>query len=350
MARVGEQCGVARDGRASVLRYVSAGVLLLGAWVAGAAAALTYPLPPADTDVIGEIRIIEADRSDTLLDLGRSYGIGYEEMRRANPDVDVWLPGEGTEIVIPTRFVLPDAPREGLVINLAEMRLYYYPPADEDGRRTVETYPISVGRMDWTTPLGETRIVAKEENPYWYPPESIREEARAEGRELPKAVPPGPQNPLGRHKMRLDIPGGAYLIHGTNNPLGIGMRVTHGCVRMFPEDVESLFERLPVNTAVRIVNQPVKAGWVAGTLFVETHPILPPEAEELTAPVQPPALQTAVEALAGVVLRGSARVDHERLGQAVRAASGMPVAVSREASSSFAATSPVLAGSGDPLE
>lgn len=302
----------------------------IGLLLAGVASALTYPLPPADTGLVGEIRIIEASDSDTLLDLGRAYGVGYEEMRRANPDVDLWLPGAGTEIVVPTRFVLPEAPRAGVVINLAEMRLYYYPPAAENGQRTVETYPISVGRMDWGTPLGETRIVAKEENPYWYPPQSIREEARAAGRALPEAVPPGPANPLGRHKMRLAIPGGAYLIHGTNNPWGIGMRVTHGCVRMYPEDIESLFARLPVDTPVRIVNQPVKAGWAAGALFVETHPVLPAAADRADAPPQPPALRTAVEALAGVVLRGPGRVDHRRLDAAVRAASGLPVAVSRE--------------------
>lgn len=326
------------------VRGLAAAVLALaGLGLAGNAGALTYPLPPSDVDVVGEIRRIQADHSDTLLDLGRAYGVGYEEMRRANPGVDLWLPGEGTEIVVPSRFVLPNAPREGVVVNLAEMRLYYYPPAGPEGQRTVETYPISVGRMDWNTPLGETRIVEKVEDPFWYPPQSIREEARAEGRDLPKAVPPGPENPLGRHKMRLDIPGGAYLIHGTNNPMGIGMRVTHGCVRMYPEDIESLFERLPVDTPVRIVNQPVKAGWVAGTLFVETHPVLPPEAEEASAPPEPPALDTAVEALAAVVLRGMARVDHERLGEAVRTASGMPVAISRDRGASLAGRAPEVA-------
>jgi len=327
---------------------LSSAAAACGLMLAGAASALTYPLPPVDTDVVGEVRVIEASESDTLLDVGRAHGVGYEEMRRANPDVDLWLPGEGTEIVVPTRFVLPDAPREGVVINLAEMRLYYYPPVAENGQRTVETYPISVGRMDWGTPLGETRITAKEENPYWYPPQSIREEARAEGRSLPEAVPPGPNNPLGRHKMRLAIPGGAYLIHGTNNPWGIGMRVTHGCVRMYPEDIESLFARLPVDTSVHIVNQPVKAGWVAGTLFVETHPVLPAEAERADVPPQPPALRIAVEALAGVVLRGPGRVDHLRLGAAVRAASGLPVAVSREDMSSLAPEPPALAASAGP--
>ena len=293
------------------------------------AMALSYPLPPPNEDVVGHVQSVTADQEDTLLALGREYGVGYEEMRRANPDVDVWLPGEGTDVVIPSRFILPAAPRDGVVINLAEMRLYYYPPADTADSRRVETYPISVGRMDWGTPLGETRITEKTEDPYWFPPESILTERAAQGRPLASAVPPGPDNPLGRHKMRLDIPGGAYLIHGTNEPRGIGMRVTHGCIRMFPEDVESLFERLPVGTNVRIVNQPVKAGWMAGELLIEAHPVLPADAENAYDPLKPPPIRDAVRALAGILDEGPARVDHDRLSRMVKTASGMPGVVSR---------------------
>ena len=293
------------------------------------AMALSYPLPPPNVDVVGHVQRVTADREDTLLALGREYGVGYEEMRRANPGVDVWLPGEGTEVLIPSRFILPAAPRDGVVINLAEMRLYYYPPADAHDTRRVETYPISVGRMDWGTPLGETRITEKTEDPYWFPPESILTERAAQGRPLPSAVPPGPDNPLGRHKMRLDIPGGAYLIHGTNEPRGIGMRVTHGCIRMFPEDVESLFERLPVGTDVRIVNQPVKAGWMAGELLIEAHPVLPADAENAYDPLKPPPIRDAVRALAGILDEGPARVDHDRLTRMVNTASGIPGVVSR---------------------
>ncbi len=290
---------------------------------------LSYPLPPPNVDVVGHVQRITADREDTLLALGREYGIGYEEMRRANPGVDVWLPGEGTEVVIPSRFILPAARRDGVVINLAEMRLYYYPPADAGDTRRVETYPISVGRMDWGTPLGETRITQKTEDPYWFPPESILTERAAQGRPLPSAVPPGPDNPLGRHKMRLDIPGGAYLIHGTNEPRGIGMRVTHGCIRMFPEDVESLFERLPVGANIQIVNQPVKAGWMAGELLIEAHPVLPADAENAYDPLKPPPIRDAVRAVAGVMDEGPARVDHDQLARTVNAASGIPGVISR---------------------
>ncbi len=306
------------------------------------ALSLEFPLPPPDVDVIGEVQRIEAAEEDTLLALGREYGVGYEEMRRANPGVDVWLPGAGTTIIIPSRFVLPNAPREGVVINLAEMRLYYYPAADDNEPARVETYPISVGRMDWVTPIGVTRITEKTENPFWFPPKSILEERAAQGRPLPNAVPPGPDNPLGNHKMRLDVPGGAYLIHGTNEPRGIGMRVTHGCIRMFPEDVESLFNRLPVGTSVSIVNQPVKAGWSGSSLLVEAHPVLPEDAANAFDPVQPPSLQEAVLAISALLDEGSSRVDHARLTKAVEAATGIPHEVSRMRWSSPLSASPAL--------
>lgn len=225
-----------------------------------------YALPESDQGVIGEILEIDAAETDTFVDLARQYGVGYTELRRANPDVDPWLPGAGTRIVIPAQFVLPDAPRRGVVLNLAEYRMYFYP---QDDRETVYTFPISIGRMDWETPLGRTRVVAKAERPSWYPPKSIREEHAAEGDPLPAVVPPGPDNPLGEYAIRLGLPG--YLIHGTNRPAGVGMRVTHGCIRMFPEDIESLFAMLPVNTPVRIVNQPVKMGWHVDQLIMEAH-------------------------------------------------------------------------------
>ena len=281
------------------------------------AAALTFPLPPEDVSVVGEIRRVAAHGDETLLDIGRRHGLGYEEMRLANPDVDIWLPGEGTEVVIPTRFILPDAPREGIVLNVAEMRLYYYP--EEGGR--VETYAVSIGRQDWSTPVGTTRIIDKVKDPSWIPPESIRQEAAADGRELPAVIGPGPDNPLGRFKMRLGIPG--YLIHSTNRPWGVGMRVTHGCVRMYPEDIESLFGRIPVGTAVHIVNQPVKAGWHAGVLYLESHPPLEEELG-LTHP-----LASAVEALTALLSTADRRVDYERLRSVATSRTGIPRPVSR---------------------
>jgi L,D-transpeptidase ErfK/SrfK len=243
---------------------------LLATWLPGIALAATYPLTGSDT-VFGEVQYVAAQAEDTFLDIGRRYGVGYEEMVAANPGVDPWVPREGTQVVIPSRYILPDAPREGIVVSLAEHRLYYFPPTKAGQTPVVVTYPISVGKMDWKTPLGLTRIVDKRVRPIWYPPESVRREHAAEGRPLPRAVPPGPDNPLGEYAMRLGIPGGAYLIHGTNRPAGVGMQVTHGCIRMFPEDIEQFFKMVAVNTPVRIVHQPYKMGWQGEQLFMEVH-------------------------------------------------------------------------------
>ena len=246
-------------------------VLLAAGYLPNASTGATYLLPPAGENVLGETLRVLARQEDTLLDVGRRHGVGYEEIVAANPRVDPWLPGEGREVLIPSRYILPDAPREGMVISLAEHRLYYFPKPQAGEPASVITYPISVGKMDWVTPLGVTRIVDKRVKPVWYPPESVRKEHEAEGRPLPKAVPPGPDNPLGDYAMRLDIPGGAYLIHSTNRPAGVGMQVTHGCIRMYPEDIEELFRAVPVKTLVRIVNQPYKTGWKDDDLYVEVH-------------------------------------------------------------------------------
>jgi L,D-transpeptidase ErfK/SrfK len=231
-----------------------------------------YELPPPGYDVVGAVATVTAREEDTLIDIARRNGLGYHDIVRANPDVNVWVPGEGTEVVLPTRFVLPPGPRRGIVLNLAEYRLYYYPEPAEGEPAYVMTYPISIGRMDWETPLGSTSVVAKVADPSWYPPQSVRDEHEADGRPLPRIVPPGPDNPLGRYAMRLGIPG--YLIHSTNRPAGVGMRVTHGCIRMFPEDIEYLFPSVGVNTPVRIINAPVKIGWFGDELVVEVHPVL----------------------------------------------------------------------------
>jgi L,D-transpeptidase ErfK/SrfK len=241
-----------------------------GACLAQAQAA-TYVLPSGQDTVIGEVQQAVARHEDTLLDIGRRYGVGYEEIVAANPLVDPWLPGEGKQVLIPSRYILPDGPREGVVVSLAEHRLYYFPPVKSGEPATVRTYPISTGKMDWKTPLGVTRIVNKREKPIWYPPESVRREHEAEGRPLPKAVPAGPDNPLGDHAMRLGIPGGAYLIHGTNRPAGVGMQVTHGCIRMFPEDIAELYKLVPVNTVVRLIDQPYRMGWHGNELYIEVH-------------------------------------------------------------------------------
>ena len=231
-----------------------------------------YALPPDGFDVIGAVSTVTARYEDTLVYIARRHGLGYQDIVRANPGVNVWLPGKGVEVVLPTRFILPPGPREGLVLNLAEYRMYYYPKPEAGEAAYVYVYPMSIGRMDWETPLGKTKIVAMAKNPAWYPPQSVRDEHAADGDPLPRIVPPGPQNPLGSRALRLGIPG--YLIHGTNRPAGVGMRVSHGCIRMFPEDIEFLFQHIGVNTVVRIINAPVKIGWDGEALVAEVHPLL----------------------------------------------------------------------------
>lgn len=248
--------------------------VLLSLVLGGAASAATYPLPAESDSVIGEIQYVVTRYEDTLLDIGRRFGIGYEEIVNANPGIDAWVPGAGVRVTIPSRFILPDAPREGIVVNLPEHRLYYFPKPKPGEPAVVQTYPVSVGKEDWTTPVGVTRIVDKRVRPTWYPPESVRAEHAAQGRFLAKAVPPGPDNPLGEFAMRLGLTGGAYLIHGTNKPTGVGMPVTHGCIRMFPEDIEHVFQQVPVNTTVRILHQPSKMGWLGDTLYLEVHGML----------------------------------------------------------------------------
>ncbi len=234
--------------------------------------AAIYDLPPEGQDVIGEISTVVASYDDTLVDIAQRHGLGYQDIVHANPNVNVWVPGEGTEIVLPNRFILPPGSRTGLVLNIAEYRMYYFPEPKPGEVAKVHTYPMSIGRMDWETPLGLTQIVAKAKNPAWYPPQSVRDEHAADGDPLPRIVPAGPDNPLGTRALRLGLPG--YLIHGTNRPAGVGMRVSHGCIRMFPEDVEFLFDRIPVKTAVRIIDVPVKVGWDGEMLVAEVHPLL----------------------------------------------------------------------------
>jgi len=312
---------------------VCSGLLWLRSAVAGGPGYELGPDPAVDA-LLGEAQRLELRYEDTLVDVGRQVKVGYEELRLANPGVDPWLPGAGTELVLPTAYLLPSAPREGIVINIAEYRVYFF--YEEDGRPRVATLPASIGRMDWETPLGRTRVVARARNPAWYPPESVREEHAAEGRSLPRVVPPGPENPLGGYAIRLGLPG--YLIHGTNRPAGVGMRVTHGCVRLFPEDIEWLFPRAPVGTPVRIVNQPVKFGWQGDELFMEVHPALaepaPPETvaageADAAVPLRPvdDSLTRVTEALIRVTGEREARIDWEAVDRVFAEKSGIPVRV-----------------------
>ncbi len=234
--------------------------------------ALVFELPANGDTLIGETGIATANYEDTLVDIARSNGLGFEEIVNANPEVDTWMPKTGTKILLPHRALLPTTPLEGIVVNVAEMRLYYYPPVKAADIATVETFPISIGRSDWNTPLVTTTVVRKTTNPEWRPPKAIQEEHALEGDILPDVVASGPDNPLGLYALYLGVP--SYLIHGTNKEYGIGMQVTHGCMRMYPEDIEHLYNTVAVGTPVRIVNQPYKAGWQNDVLYIEVHPWL----------------------------------------------------------------------------
>ena len=305
---------------------------LLTTAITSHAQAGSFILPPADVDIIGQVTTVTAGRDNTLLDIAREYDIGQNEILHANPDVDRWLPDDNSVVTLPNRFILPGTKRAGLVINLPEMRLYYYPKPKTGEPPVVITHPVSVGRMDWETPLGKTKIISKKKDPSWRPPQSLKDEAIAEGDEpLPDVVEAGPDNPLGRYAMRLGIPG--YLIHSTNKPYGVGMRVTHGCLRMYPEDIESLFDDVPVNTPVQLINQPIKLGWLAGSLFLELHPPLEEDQEQYQDYMQS-VLNAISDFLANEnntadVAAGEVGLSGSALRQAVEEKSGMPVLISR---------------------
>jgi L,D-transpeptidase ErfK/SrfK len=244
--------------------------------LSGEPAAVRAPLKlPADgSPVIGSDTTILSHYHDTLFDIARRYGLGYEEIMRANPGVDIWMPGEGTRVLLPKRRILPPGSREGIVVNLPERRLYFFPKPAKNEAPVVITYPVSIGKDGDATPLGQTYITAKIEHPSWVPTQSIRNEHAALGDPLPRVIGPGPDNPIGDFKMRLGFGDGTYEIHGTNKPISVGMAATYGCIGMYPEDLAALFKLISVGTPVRFVNVPVKVAWSAGTLLVEAHPAI----------------------------------------------------------------------------
>lgn len=283
-----------------------------------------FVLPDAATGVVGELQVIRARAEDTFIDIALAYDLGYDELVEANPGVDPWLPGAGTEILLPTRFILPDAPRQGIVLNVAAKRLFFYPKAAAGEPVVVHSFPVSIGREGWATPVGRTRIVSKRKDPPWRVPAAIRKEHAEAGDPLPPVVPPGPDNPLGRHAMRLALPGD-YLIHGTNKPAGIGIRASHGCVRMNPQHIEWLFPRAPVGLTVHIVDQPLLAGRAGDRLYVEAHPPLEERADR--------AAETTLADLGKRLARLAPEtpVDAQRLEQVVAGRLGIPLAVGPQA-------------------
>jgi L,D-transpeptidase ErfK/SrfK len=228
-----------------------------------------FTLDDPGDDLVGQVQLTLTSKEDTLPDIARRFNVGYEEIVRANPGVDPWVPGAGRQVVVPTQFVLPNAPREGVVINLAAMRIYYFPKPKKGEPQLLYTHPIGVGKVGWVTPEGVTRVVSREKNPTWRPSAGVRKEHAENDDPLPAVVPPGPDNPLGKFKFNLGWP--SYLIHGTNKPYGVGLRSSHGCIRLYPEDIEKFYEMIPIGTQVRVVNQPFVFGWHGGRLVLQAY-------------------------------------------------------------------------------
>lgn len=275
-----------------------------------------FLMPVEGVDVVGVVRQVKARDEDTLLDIGRAYSVGVSAMKNANPGVDMWYPGADSLVLVPTRYILPEVPREGIVINLPEMRLYYFAPNGEE----VRVYAIGIGREGRDTPLGVQRITEMRKDPSWTPPASIRAEHAAQGDILPAVVPPGPDNPLGTRAMRLTNP--SYLIHGTAKPWGVGMRVSSGCIRMYPEGVEELFDLVRLGEKVNIIDAPMKLGWHADALYLEYHPPLP----EHNVLFEEAVLE-AQEKIAKAIEGRNVVVNHDLVRAVIQEAAGMPVMV-----------------------
>lgn len=287
-----------------------------------------YPLPRGQDDVIGSLTTYKVQPRDTLLDVGRWFGLSSKEISDANHHMDWWSPPAGREIVLPSEHILPSGPRVGIVLNIPEMRLYYYYPSPVVTRhrgkltpagfsrsraQVVYTFPVGLGRFDWKTPVANWSVVSKTRDPTWVVPQDIYEEHLERDGEAEHVIPGGdPDNPLGLYRLSLSLP--EYALHGTDVPWGVGMNISHGCVRLYPEDIERLFSKVRVGTPGRFVYEPVKFGWRGETLYVEVH-------DDLYAKY-PGLWNHAVQEVKRLGLEDN--VDRRKLEQAVEAKSGVP--------------------------
>jgi L,D-transpeptidase ErfK/SrfK len=277
------------------------------------------------SDMVGYVQKTIIGKDDTLPDIARRFDVGYEEMLTANPGVDPWLPGVGREVIVPTQFILPAAPHEGVVVNVAAMRIFYYPPHKKGEPQVVFTHPIGIGKVGWRTPEGTTKIVSRQKDPVWMVPKSVRDEHAEDGEKLPAQVPAGPDNPLGQYEFRLGWP--SYLIHGTNKPYGVGMRSSHGCMRLYPEDIAVFFDLIPIGTKVTVVNQPYLFGWRDGTLYLQAYTVMEDDSRDwsknrkrLLAKLLNPKLQKKIS-------DHDKEIDWQRVGDLAHAPRAVPVPV-----------------------
>ncbi len=276
-------------------------------------------------EVVGYVQRTTIGKDDTLSDIARRFDVGYEEIALANPGIDPWLPGVGRVVVVPTEFVLPQAPHEGVVINLAAMRIFYFPPHDRHHPQLVYTHPIGIGRVGWKTPEGTTRIISRQQDPSWVVPKSIRAEHAKDGDILPATMPAGPDNPLGKYLFRLAWPG--YLIHGTNKPYGVGMRVSHGCMHLYPEDIKSFFDLIPVGTKVTVVNQPYVFGWRDGTLYLQAYGALEDDSRDWSANQKRLLDHLLKPQLRQRIKVHDTEIDWQRVAELARTPRGIPVPI-----------------------
>ncbi|MBB1199666.1 LysM peptidoglycan-binding domain-containing protein [Enterobacteriaceae bacterium 89] len=305
------------------LRLMALVALAATVAVALPARANTWPLPPSGSRLVGENRfhVVEND-GGSLESIAKKYNVGFLALLQANPGVDPYVPRAGSVLTIPLQTLLPDAPREGMVINLAELRLYYYPP----GKNSVTVYPIGIGQLGGTTitPTMITTVSDKRANPTWTPTANIRARYKAMGISLPAVVPAGPDNPMGHHAIRLAAYGGVYLLHGTNADFGIGMRVSSGCIRLRDGDIEKLFRQVTPGTKVNIINTPIKASVEPnGVHLVEVHQPLSKHIDD-DPQVLPITLNGTMQAF-----KNSPQTDAPVMNHVMEVRSGMPVDVTR---------------------
>lgn len=278
----------------------------------------------ANDDVIGTVGHYTVKKEDNLYEIARRFDIGIVGLLAANPGIDPWIPKEGTELVLPTSHILPDVPRTGVVINLSALRLFYFA---EDGK--VMSFPIGIGMEGWETPTGVTTIVKKRLHPAWIPPESIR----MENPNLPEIIPAGPDNPLGQRALNLGWHG--YIIHGTNRPYGIGKRSSHGCIRLYPEDITVLFDAIQEGTLVTIIDKAYTLGWKGDDLFLDVTPTQA-QADIIAryhrpAPQPIPELHDAIQKKAA----GSTKIDWDAVTQAAVQQNGIPIPIGKKRASYF---------------
>jgi L,D-transpeptidase ErfK/SrfK len=265
-------------------------VIVSAILLACSAQASVFDLPQGHDSIIGELTVVTTAGDNTLVDVARHFDVGYDEITLANPGIDVWVPKPEDRIVVPTQFILPPKPWTGVVLNIAQRRMFYFPPARKGETPKVHTFPLGIAREDWSTPLGQTVIKGKHKDPAWFVPKSIQQEhLEQEGVELPEYFPPGPNNPMGMLAVALGFK--SIFIHGTNRPWGVGMRVSHGCLHLYPEDAQTFFDMIPVNTPVRVINEPVVTGRKGRDIYVTFYR---PVIEYGTPPARHTELMTAL--------------------------------------------------------